>query len=85
MSTFMSTWGVVVWTAWLAFFATSFTVFEAWALMTKGLSLSQYTWHLSEEWPPIIFIDGFLIGLLVAHFWWHWNPPSIGQLGGTGG
>ena len=85
MSTFMSNWGWLVWTSWLGFFVASFAVFEAWALATKGLTLSMFTWHISESWPPIIFVAGMMAGGLAVHFWWHWNPPSSGQLGGTGG
>ena len=74
-----------VWPAWLLFLVASFAVFEGIALAYKGLTLSMFTWHLSEEWPPLIWLCGVLVGGLAVHFWWHWSPPSIGQLGGTGG
>ncbi len=74
-----------IWTAWLVSFVGIFAIFEAIALLNKGLTLSMYTWHASEEWPPLIWLCGVLAGGLAVHFWWHWNPPSIGQLGGTGG
>lgn len=74
-----------IWTAWLCSFVGLFALFETIALMHKGLTLSMYTWIVSEHWPPIIFICGFLAGGLCVHFWWHWNPPSIGTLGGVNG
>jgi hypothetical protein len=85
MSDLMAKHGAIVWTAWLVGFVASFAVFETWALLTKGLTLSMFTWVLSENWPPIIFICGLLAGGLAVHFWWHWAPPSIGPLGGAGG
>lgn len=85
MQTFMSRWGQVVWVCWLVSFILTFGIFETWALLTKGLTLSMFTWHVSEQWPPIIWLCGVLAGGLAVHFWWHWNPPTTGQLGGTGG
>jgi hypothetical protein len=85
MIALMSKYGAIVWTAWLVSLVVSFAVFETWALLTKGLTLSMFTWIASEHWPPIIFICGLLAGGLAVHFWWHWAPPSIGPLGGTGG
>lgn len=84
MPSFMYRWGQLVWVCWLAAFIISFGVFETWALLTKGLSLSMFTWQLSEAWPPIIFICGMMAGGLAVHFWWHWSPPSTG-LKGVGG
>lgn len=85
MSGFMSHWGQIVWVCWLILFIVTFAIFETWALLTNGLTLSMFTWHVSEEWPPIIWLCGVLAGGLAVHFWWHWAPPTIGQLGGTGG
>jgi lipoprotein signal peptidase len=76
---------IYFWIGWLAAFALTFTVFETIALTNNGLTLSMFTWHASEAWPPLIFIDGIVIGGLAVHFWWHWSPPSTGQLGGMGG
>lgn len=75
----------VLWTAWLLFLVVSFAAFETFALVNNGLTLSMYTWHVSEAWPPVIWICGVLCGGLAVHFWWHWAPPTSGQLGGTGG
>lgn len=76
---------VWVWTGWLLLLVLSFAILEGIALAKHGLTLSMYTWHLSEQWPPLIWVCGVLVGGLAVHFWWHWNPPSTGQLGGTGG
>ena len=76
---------VWVWTGWLVLLVLTFAVLEGIALARGGLTLSMYTWHLSEQWPPIIWLCGVLAGGLAVHFWWHWAPPSTGQLGGTGG
>ena len=75
---------VWIWTGWLLSFVTLFAVFETIALLNNGLTLSMYTWHASEKWPPLIWICGVLAGGLAVHFWWRWAPPSIGQLGGGG-
>lgn len=76
---------VWIWPILLASWVVSFAIFETIALMNNGLTLSMFTWHVSEAWPPIIWICGVLVGGLAVHFWWHWNPPSTGQLGGGGG
>lgn len=76
---------VWVWPLLLLSWIAEFAFFEGLALSRGGLSLSMFTWHVSENWPPIIWICGALCGGLAVHFWWHWNPPSIGQLGGAGG
>lgn len=76
---------VYIWPALLASWVLSFAIFETIALTHKGLTLSMFTWHVSEAWPLIIWIMGALAGGLAVHFFWHWAPPTIGQLGGTGG
>lgn len=81
MKTLMQDHGALVWTCWLVFMAASFAVFEIWAVMTKGLTLSMFTWVASEAWPPLIWICGVLAGGLAVHFWWRWAPPSIGTFG----
>jgi hypothetical protein len=76
---------VYIWPAWLISFVLVFAFFETVALAKNGLTLSMFTWHVSEAWPPIIWVCGVIVGGLTVHFWWHWAPPSSGQLGGTGG
>lgn len=74
-----------IWPALLLSWILSFALFETIALMNKGLTLSMFTWQVSEAWPPIIWLCGVLVGGLAVHFWWHWNPPTTGQLGGVAG
>ena len=74
-----------IWPALLLSWIIEFAVFETIALANNGLSLSMWTWQLSEAWPPIIWICGVLVGFLAAHFWWRWNPPTNGQLGNSVG
>ena len=76
---------VWIWPALLLSWVLSFAFFETVALMRGGLTLSMFTWHVSEKWPLIIWLCGVLAGGLAVHFWWHWAPPSNGQLGGMGG
>ena len=75
----------LIWSLWLLAIMASFGVFEGVALATGGVTLSRFTWDLTLAWPliPVVY-GGLFIGLAV-HFWWHWNPPSSGQLGGGGG
>jgi hypothetical protein len=71
----------IIWPALLLSWVLSFAIFETVALTHNGLTLSMFTWQVSEAWPPIIWLCGVLVGGLAVHFWWHWNPPSSGQLG----
>lgn len=66
------------WLYWIAFFAVIailFVIGETLALRQKNaVTLSRFIWTISKAWPPIVFVIGWLIGLLTAHFWWHWCP-----------
>lgn len=75
---------VWIWPILLLSWIVEFALFEGIALGKGGLTLSMFTWHVSEKWPPIIWICGVLVGGLSVHFWWRWSPPTIGQLGGGG-
>lgn len=68
-----------IWPLVLLSWIVSFAFFEIVALRYGGLTLSMFTWQLSEKWPPIIWLAGVLAGGLAVHFWWHWAPP--GNLG----
>ncbi len=74
-----------IWPALLLSWVVEFAIFEGIAVYKDGLTLSMFTWHLSEKWPLIIWLCGVLVGALAVHFWWHWAPPDLGQLDGTGG
>lgn len=68
----------LVWSLWLAFFVSSFAAFEWWALShDNGLSLSQYTVDALYAWPPLGFLLGLLVGILVTHFFWPWVPKQL--------
>lgn len=74
---------VWIWPAFLASWVVVFGVLETIAMLNKGLTLSMWTWHLSEEWPLFTFLCGLVAGGLAVHFWWHWAPPDSIQLGLT--
>lgn len=66
--------------AWLIV-AIGLLAYEAYALGTGHETLSRAMWELSQAWGPLQFILGFVVGLLVAHFWWRWDP-RVGKTGG---
>jgi hypothetical protein len=66
-----------VWVGWLLLFVATFAVFEGYALSRPdGLSLSQFVADVSYAWPPIVFLLGLTVGILVTHFWWPWIPKQ---------
>lgn len=68
------------WTVLIAGAVVIFIAMEGYALMQPtpddGITLSRYVWEISQAWPPIIFVVGWLCGLLTSHFWWRWNPED---------
>lgn len=50
--------------------------FEAYALMTDGLTFSRFIWTIGERWPLFIYLMGFVNGGLAVHFFWHWDPRN---------
>jgi len=50
--------------------------YEWWALATHHESLSRAVWTLTTAWPPLIFLIGLVVGGLVVHFWWRWDPRN---------
>lgn len=71
----------LIWTAFLLGFILLFAIFETWALMTGGTTLSRYTYEVSKAWPLMPFLLGFLSGGLAVHFFWHWMPPGADSEG----
>lgn len=67
--------GVIAWILALAFLAT----YEAWALATGHQSLSRAMWTLTSAWPPLIFLEGMVVGGLAVHFWWRWDPTTTSK------
>ncbi len=67
----------LIWTVFLLSFVVLFAIFETWALMTGGTTLSRYTYEVTKAWPPLIFLLGIVVGGLAVHFWWRWNPEDF--------
>ena len=66
-----------VWTIWLLAFIVSFAFCEGFAISTNGITLSRYTYNLSQDWPVLPWVLGVIAGGLAVHFWWHWAPKDI--------
>ena len=47
--------------------------YEVWALTFDGQTLSRAMYDATTAWPPLIFLIGLVVGMLVSHFWWHWD------------
>lgn len=56
--------------------------YEFYALATNHQTLSRAMYDATTAWPPLIFLIGFAIGMLVSHFWWRWNPAKSKEGGG---
>lgn len=64
-----------IWAVWFVVFVVGlFVVLEARALIKKQKTLSRTVVDVSRAWPPLPFILGFVVGMLVSHFWWPWCP-----------
>lgn len=48
---------------------------ETMAFVKNGETLSAFTVRVCYEWPPIIFLTGILLGMLITHFLWSWVAP----------
>lgn len=75
------TWWYVGWTALNLAWVIGFAVLEGWAIKKGGLTLSMYTWILSQAWGPMPFVLGLIVGGLAVHFYWHWMPPGARSVG----
>jgi hypothetical protein len=77
MKDFMKNYGTLYWTFWFFFLLpVTFGVPEWMAIKWDGLTLSSYTDILTTKFPLLIFGLGILVGVLAAHFWWHWMGPG---------
>lgn len=66
-----------IWAAWFGAVVITFAILEGLALSRPdGVTLSQTIVDLSHRWPPIVFLIGMGVGLLVSHFWWVWIPKQ---------
>jgi hypothetical protein len=45
--------------------------YEFWTIFTHRPTISQQVWALYQEYPPIGFLFGLLIGLLGGHLFWN--------------
>ena len=66
----------LIWAGWLLACIVSFGILEGWALATGNLSLSRFTFNLTQAWPLLPWVLGCIAGGLAVHFWWHWAPPG---------
>lgn len=67
----------LLWGGWALALLLGFAIIETAALnIPDGVSLSQTIANLSYAWPPIIFMFGLTVGILVTHFWWPWIPKQ---------
>ena len=74
------------WSLFLAFSLAFFAGYEGWALSrADGLSLSQYTVDALYAWPPLGFLLGLAVGMLVTHFFWPWVPKQMRAICGACG
>ncbi len=69
---------VIGWTALIIANIVIFAILEGYALSRSdpdgGITLSRYVWEASKAWPPLVFLLGMIVGGLVVHFWWPWDP-----------
>ena len=56
--------------------------YEWWALATGGQTLSRAMYDATTAWPPLIFLIGLVVGMLVSHFFWRWDPEKSKKGGG---
>jgi hypothetical protein len=55
-----------IWFAILATFFVLFVPLECLALYNGGVTLSQFVWQATKDYPLISLVGGFL----ACHFWW---------------
>ncbi len=71
---------MIAWTALVIANIVIFAILEGYALSRSdsdaGITLSRYLWEASKAWPPLTFLFGALIGGLVVHILWRWNPED---------
>ena len=48
----------------------SWLVFEFWTIAKGKPTISQGVWYLYKQYPPLGFLTGLFIGLLLGHFFW---------------
>lgn len=71
-----------IWVAWLLVFIVSFAVIEGIALKRGKTTLSRFTVVTTTAFPPLIFLLGMTVGMLVTHFFWRWCPAGLPTMGG---
>lgn len=78
----MSDW--INWTLLGLFWIAGFLFLEVRALRSydpKRVTLSRYMATIGAKFPLSIFFVGLTVGILAAHFYWHWGC-DIGIQGG---
>ena len=66
--------GSLKWVVWLCALVLSFAIMEGLSLHDNTSTLSHFVWVLTADFPPILYIAGFLAGFLCCHFWWMGSP-----------
>lgn len=75
---------------WLAIGWAGFAWRETLGIEHKGsaaghITLSYWTYRVTQAWPPAIFLIGLFVGMfwggLMVHFWWHWCPAGSISVG----
>lgn len=75
-------WPLVV-LSWIIFVAATFAYFEK--RYWNSLTLSRFTYDVTQRFPLLIFFIGMSVGLVLGvlstHFFWHWCPPGSLNIG----
>lgn len=69
---------IIGWSTLIVGWLIVFAIMEGYALThDDAITLSRFVFEISNAWPPVIFLLGLTVGILVAHFWWRWNPTDL--------
>jgi hypothetical protein len=72
--TAMRRYGRWIWLAFGLAFLAGFAFFESAALTSDGLTLSRLIYNANQAWPMVSVITGAIMGGLLVHFFWNWDP-----------
>ena len=78
----MARYGVLIWLFYLlVVLAGGFALFEGLALREPtGLTLSRFVYNTQQAWPLLGPLIGIGIGILLCHFFWHWDPKAQARI-----
>jgi hypothetical protein len=72
--TAMRRYGRWIWLAFGLACLAGFALFESAALTSDGLTLSRLIYDANQAWPMVSVIMGAIVGGLLVHFFWNWDP-----------